>query len=223
LLQGASTSSGLQYLRNRYFDASTGRFTQQDPIGLAGGLNLYGFAQGDPVNFGDPLGLGPCEVRDLQCLAYMVMTRLKSRTIETAADAVSIAAMGVGGSLIERGLGTWGRFGGRAAKAAVDEGKLGYLFGRASGSEHNVARAAQNAAQMSRLGATEPEMLEFLTKVGSQSGNVTATVTNRYGTFEVRESLFAGRTGEFAKIESTWQVMQDGTRRFVSAIPYGRR
>lgn len=28
-----------------------------DPIGLAGGLNLYGFAGGDPVNFSDPFGL----------------------------------------------------------------------------------------------------------------------------------------------------------------------
>ncbi len=35
------------------------RFTQQDPIGLAGGLNLYGFAGGDPVNFSDPFGLCP--------------------------------------------------------------------------------------------------------------------------------------------------------------------
>jgi hypothetical protein len=32
-------------------------FTQEDPIGLAGGLNLYGFAAGDPINFSDPLGL----------------------------------------------------------------------------------------------------------------------------------------------------------------------
>ncbi|MBK7907040.1 MAG: hypothetical protein IPJ78_10830 [Gemmatimonadetes bacterium] len=30
-----------------------------DPIGLAGGLNLYGFAGGDPINFSDPLGLCP--------------------------------------------------------------------------------------------------------------------------------------------------------------------
>jgi uncharacterized protein RhaS with RHS repeats len=35
------------------------QFTQLDPIGLAGGLNLYGFAGGDPVNFSDPFGLNP--------------------------------------------------------------------------------------------------------------------------------------------------------------------
>lgn len=43
----------------------TGCLTQEDPIGLAGGLNLYGFAGGDPVNFSDPFGLRaecpPCE------------------------------------------------------------------------------------------------------------------------------------------------------------------
>ena len=36
-------------------------YTQQDPIGIAGGLNLYGFANGDPVNFSDPFGLCPPE------------------------------------------------------------------------------------------------------------------------------------------------------------------
>jgi len=59
VLRGPTTSGGPQYLRNRYYDASTGRFTQLDPIGLAGGMNLYGFAGGDPVNFSDPIGLCP--------------------------------------------------------------------------------------------------------------------------------------------------------------------
>lgn len=33
------------------------RFTQEDPIGIAGGLNLYGYANGDPINYSDPFGL----------------------------------------------------------------------------------------------------------------------------------------------------------------------
>jgi RHS repeat-associated protein len=48
------------YRRNRVYDPLTRQFTQEDPIGLAGGLNLYGFANGDPVNFTDPFGLYPC-------------------------------------------------------------------------------------------------------------------------------------------------------------------
>ena len=53
-------------MRNRYYDPSAGRFTQEDPIGLAGGLNLYGFAAGDPVNFSDPFGLFAMDAEDLE-------------------------------------------------------------------------------------------------------------------------------------------------------------
>jgi RHS repeat-associated protein len=59
LIGGMTDASGYLYRRNRYVDPSNGRFTQEDPIGLAGGLNLYGFADGDPVNFSDPFGLCP--------------------------------------------------------------------------------------------------------------------------------------------------------------------
>jgi RHS repeat-associated protein len=57
LITGGRDASGQMYMRNRYYDPGSGRFTQEDPIGLAGGLNLYGFAGGDPVNFSDPYGL----------------------------------------------------------------------------------------------------------------------------------------------------------------------
>jgi RHS repeat-associated protein len=54
---GMRDASGQQYMRNRYYNPQTGQFTQPDPIGLAGGLNSYGFAAGDPVSYSDPLGL----------------------------------------------------------------------------------------------------------------------------------------------------------------------
>ncbi|GAB1344716.1 polymorphic toxin type 50 domain-containing protein [Gemmatimonas sp.] len=59
LAENGAGSTGLLYKRNRYFDPASGRFTQADPIGLGGGLNLYGFANGDPVNYTDPFGLCP--------------------------------------------------------------------------------------------------------------------------------------------------------------------
>lgn len=65
-------STGQLYRRNRHYDPLTGQFTQPDPIGLAGGLNLYGYAGGDPINFSDPFGLCPenetgrkCTFRDI--------------------------------------------------------------------------------------------------------------------------------------------------------------
>ena len=45
------------YMRNRYFNPGTDTFTQSDPIGIAGGLNTYGFAAGDPILQRDPFGL----------------------------------------------------------------------------------------------------------------------------------------------------------------------
>jgi RHS repeat-associated protein len=57
LVDGMRDASGQMYKRNRYYDPKTGQFTQPDPIGLAGGLNAYGFADRDPVSYADPYGL----------------------------------------------------------------------------------------------------------------------------------------------------------------------
>jgi RHS repeat-associated protein len=41
----------------RAYSPVLGRFLQTDPIGMAGGINLYAYTGNDPVNLDDPLGL----------------------------------------------------------------------------------------------------------------------------------------------------------------------
>ncbi len=54
------SETGLHYNWHRFYDPTTGRYISADPIGLEGGLNLYSYANQNPVNFIDPEGLKTC-------------------------------------------------------------------------------------------------------------------------------------------------------------------
>ena len=51
-----SAATGLINFRMRWYDAEMGRWLSKDPIGLSGGLNLYAFCYGDPMDNQDPKG-----------------------------------------------------------------------------------------------------------------------------------------------------------------------
>ena len=63
-------TTGLMYYRNRWYDSNLGRFISEDPIGLSGGINQFGYVGGNPVGFTDPSGLFP--VNDVSTVTQTV-------------------------------------------------------------------------------------------------------------------------------------------------------
>lgn len=56
--------NGLLYMRARYYNPFLCRFINPDPSGFAGGLNLYAYANGNPVTYLDPFGLNGLSTGD---------------------------------------------------------------------------------------------------------------------------------------------------------------
>jgi RHS repeat-associated protein len=54
-LYDAETALHYNYFRD--YDPSLGRYVESDPIGLGGGVNIYGYAYSNPVRWIDPNGL----------------------------------------------------------------------------------------------------------------------------------------------------------------------
>jgi RHS repeat-associated protein len=53
--------TGLHYNNYRFYDSEIGGFISGDPLGIAGGLNLYRYAFNNPINRIDPNGLSVSE------------------------------------------------------------------------------------------------------------------------------------------------------------------
>lgn len=64
------SESGLIYLRNRYYDSSTGRFITEDPA--QDGLNWYAYCGNNPVMYVDPWGLYDREAAVEYALKYAI-------------------------------------------------------------------------------------------------------------------------------------------------------
>jgi RHS repeat-associated protein len=53
-----SPTTGLVWLRARWYDSRLGQFLSPDPAGAVDSTNPYAFAASDPINHSDPFGLG---------------------------------------------------------------------------------------------------------------------------------------------------------------------
>jgi RHS repeat-associated protein len=122
LVAEKTDQSGLMYMRNRYYDPATGQFTRADPIGLVGGMNPFGFANGDPLTFSDPFGLCPVcyvafEVGATLCdAADLAVTGLRYLRGRASGAELTATAGGAAAGVVGFGAGY-----GRAARSLVRE------------------------------------------------------------------------------------------------------
>ncbi len=95
-------------------------------MGLAGGLNLYGYAGGDPVNFSDPFGLCRQGTNEPECksrdeAAKEAMKRIFKKSVkENKEYAGEIVKVGKGKYVYTTARG------GTTANASVNTGVPGY-------------------------------------------------------------------------------------------------
>src|SRR5258708_16381658 len=75
------------------YDPQLGRFLSPDPIGEAGGYNLYEAFKNDPVNFVDPDGTTPEPVNNQSGFADQVASRLIGKTDPKLEAALQYAAV----------------------------------------------------------------------------------------------------------------------------------
>lgn len=71
---------GLHYNYFRDYDPAVGRYSQSDPIGLAGGINTYRYAYANPLEYLDPEGLA-ATCNKIWCLPASIRKHTTSQEI----------------------------------------------------------------------------------------------------------------------------------------------
>ncbi|MEQ1742928.1 MAG: RHS repeat-associated core domain-containing protein [Candidatus Nitrotoga sp.] len=118
--------AGLYLTQYRVYDPNNGRWLSRDPIGERGGVNLYGYVGGSPINNVDQIGLG--------ATGAAIGGTIGGGIGIVVGGILGGAGGAAGGTLVAPGVGTIGGGGVGAIEGAVIGGAAGAGIGAAVGS-----------------------------------------------------------------------------------------
>jgi RHS repeat-associated protein len=182
--------SGELYKRNRYYDPTQGRFTQEDPVGLAGGLNAYGFAAGDPINYSDPFGLCPHDLqpgtRDAILCSWIEATLVAAGTDIGASIGGGAGLLTGPGAVVASPAGALVGAGVGATLGLAAGGKLtDWLFSKKSGGASEGPRGSADEgagarAWLKKTNDANPGLNRIVAKWFKEGGELPKEISREY-------------------------------------------
>jgi uncharacterized protein RhaS with RHS repeats len=179
---------GFQYLRNRWYDPNVGRFTQEDPIGFGGGVNLYAYAGSNPVSYSDPYGLCPPKNTDVSDCGHDLVG-LAYRVLASHGGEAAIQA------IVDRNLSVGTATGGSIASQTGMEHALGFT----DGSRITIAQGLTPGAAAAVMGHEVSHVVNTGTNICSGEVNATNAGLDVYDALPDGAKENPGMNGESAR------------------------
>ena len=208
-------ASGLVMTLYRAYDPTLGRWLSEDPLGLGGGTNLYGYVNGDPIGVMDPLGLSgkTFAVGFVKGAAVGVAFGIVATAVSPAvAAALAIGGTAVGAYGLYRLYNSWGCLSGDQRDEVVG-GVIGGVVGGAMAGAM-VPRTGGASGPFRRLGDLEP-----IHKPGMNP--LTETQLRQLSDDELMGTVVNPLDGQMLKVREGSNRLLDGNTRVMEMLRRG--